>query len=405
MKKLNIGVIGVGGRGALARSAHLPSEGCRLAAGADVDKKSLEALREFAGKDVFTTNDYRRLLEVKDIDAVFIASPDFLHEEHCVASLEAGKAVYLEKPMAITIEGCDRILETAYNTGSKLFLGHNMRHFASILKMKEIIDSGIIGDVQACWCRHFIGYGGDAYFRDWHSERKNTTGLLLQKGAHDIDVIHWLMGAYTRSVVGMGMLSVYDKCERRPEGTPGSAKWDNTQYPPLTQKGFSPVIDIEDHNMIMMQLDNGSQASYVQCHYTPDSERNYTFIGTNGRIENVGDSGKCEIHVWTQRGERNSPDIVHHLKPIEGTHGGSDPAIVRTFLDFVRNGTSTNTSPVAARYSVAVGVMGHASMRTGCRLKTIPKLPDKLVEYFNNGQSQPRDTAPHGKMKVAPAIG
>lgn len=100
-------------------------------------------------------------------------------------------------------------------TGSKLFVGHNMRYFPVVLKMKEIIDSGLIGDVQCGWCRHFINYGGDAYFRDWHSERKNTNGLLLQKGAHDIDVMHWLMGSRTRRVVGMGMLSVYDRCSRR----------------------------------------------------------------------------------------------------------------------------------------------------------------------------------------------
>ena len=388
MKNLNIGVIGVGGRGGLARCAHLPEQGCRLVAGADISEKYLQEFKKFAGDDVFLTKDYRKLLEMKEIQAVFITSPDFLHEEQGVAALEAGKAVYLEKPMAITIEGCDRLLETAYRTGSKLYLGHNMRHFPAIIKMKELIDSGLIGDVQACWCRHFIEYGGDAYFRDWHSEQKNTTGLLLQKAAHDIDVIHWLMGSYTKSVVGMGMLSVYDKCERRSKDSPGCAKWDRKQYPPLTQKGFSPVIDVEDHNMIMMQLENGSQASYVQCHYTPDSERNYTFIGTKGRIENIGDSGDCQIHAWTQRGERSKPDIVYNLKAIEGSHGGSDPDIVKTFLDFVRYGSKTNTSPVAARFSVATGVLGHKSMRNGCGLQNIPPLPKKLVDYFENGQKR-----------------
>lgn len=56
--------------------------------------------------------------------------------------------------------------------------------------MKELIDAGAIGEVKTIWCRHFVGNGGDYYFKDWHAERKNTTSLLLQKGAHDIDVIH-----------------------------------------------------------------------------------------------------------------------------------------------------------------------------------------------------------------------
>ena len=303
-----------------------------------------------------------------------------------IAALEAGKAVYLEKPMAITIEGCDRILETAYRTGSKLFIGHNMRHFPVVLKMKEIIDSGLIGEIQVGWCRHFVCYGGDAYFRDWHSEQRYSNGLLLQKGAHDIDVMHWLMGSYTKSVVGMGMLSVYNRCGRRSPDTPGCAKWDNSQYPPLTQTGFSPIIDVEDHSMVMMQLENGAQMTYMQCHYTPDSERNYTFIGTKGRVENVGDHGSCEVHVWTQRGLRGTPDIIYKLKPVEGGHGGADSPIIENFLDFVRFGAKTNTSPVAARQSVAAGVLGHYSMRNGNNRQDIPALRPELVEYFENNQ-------------------
>lgn len=387
MKEIKIGVIGVGGRGGLANMANKPEDGFRIVAGADVKKEALQRFKDrIGGDDLLLTDDYREILTRKDIDAVFICSPDFLHEEQGVAALEAGKAVYLEKPMAISIEGCDRLLAAAFKTGAKLFLGHNMRHFPVINKMKEIIDSGLIGEIKAVWCRHFIGYGGDAYFKDWHSEQQYSNGLLLQKGAHDIDIIHWLAGAYTTSVVGMGMLAVYNQCARRDENTPGNSSWSDSNWPPISQTGMSPTIDVEDHNMIMMQLEKGIQASYLQCHFTPDSERNYTFIGTQGRVENIGDSGKCEVHVWTKRGPRETPDIVHKLEPVEGSHGGSDPDIVATFLKFVRDGVKTKTSPIAARNSVAVGVMGHKSMRTGCCLQQIPPVPKHLIDYFENGQ-------------------
>lgn len=387
MRRMKIGVIGAGGRGGLALEAHKPQEGFEIVAGADVDAQALEVFRQRVGsEELLLTHDYRDVLARQDIDAVFITTPDFLHEEQGVAALEAGKAVYLEKPMAISIEGCDRLLEVAHRTGARLFLGHNMRHMPVISKMKEVIDSGLIGDIRAVWCRHFIGYGGDAYFKDWHSERQYSTGLLLQKGAHDIDVIHWLTNAYTVSVVGMGMLSVYDQCQRRSPDTPGDASWSDTNWPPLSQVGMSPGIDVEDSNMIMMRLSNDIQASYMQCHYTPDSERNYTFIGTRGRVENIGDHGTCDVHVWTQRGPRETPDIIHKLKPADGSHGGSDPDIVNTFLRFARDGAKTKTSPIAARNAVAVGVMGHKSMRTGCGLQAIPTLPPHLLDYFENGQ-------------------
>ena len=184
----------------------------------------------------------------------------------------------------------------------------------------------------------------------------------------------------------MGMLSVYNRCGRRSPDTPGCAKWDNKQYPPLTQTGFSPIIDVEDHSMVMMQLENGAQMTYMQCHYTPDSERNYTFIGTKGRIENIGDYGNCEVHVWTQRGPRSTPDIIYKLKPVEGGHGGADTPILDNFLDFVRFGAKTNTSPIAARQSVAAGVLGHYSMRNGNNRQDVPPLRPELVAYFENNQ-------------------
>ena len=386
MKNLKIGLIGIGLRGRIGRHLHKPENGTEVIAGADINLKTHEDIKEFV-PDIALFTDYREMLKMPELDAVIIATPDYLHEEMAVASLEAGKAVYLEKPMAITLEGCDRILETAMRTGSKLFIGHNMRHKPLILKMKSIIDSGIIGELQVAWCRHFVGYGGDAYFRDWHSEQQYTTGLLLQKGSHDIDVMHWLMGSYTKSVVGMGMLSVYNRCERRSPDTPGCASWNNAHYPPLEQKGFSPVIDVEDHSMVMMQLENGAQMCYMQCHYTPDSERNYTFIGTKGRIENYGhNNGPCEIHVWTQRGPRETPDIVYHLKAAAGFHGGADLPTLENFVEFVRFGAKTNTSPIAARQSVAAGYLAHQSMRNGCNRQDVPPLPPEMIAYFENNQ-------------------
>ncbi len=113
MSELRIGVIGVGGRGWLAKHAHRPDEGVRITAGADPNPDAIAAFKNDHGCDAFTTDDYRRLLDRSDVDAVFVTSPDFLHTEHALAAIEAGKAVYLEKPMAITVEGCDRILRAA----------------------------------------------------------------------------------------------------------------------------------------------------------------------------------------------------------------------------------------------------------------------------------------------------
>ncbi|MCD4823303.1 MAG: Gfo/Idh/MocA family oxidoreductase [Phycisphaerae bacterium] len=386
--ELLIGVIGCGGRGSLAGHAHLPEENVRLVAAADINDQALDNFKEKYGPDVFLTKDYRELVSREDINAVFVTSPDFLHEEHALAAIEAGKAVYLEKPMAITIEGCDKILAAAMEHNVKLYLGHNMRHFNMVLTMKKLIDDGEIGEVKVGWCRHFVSYGGDAYFKDWHADRTKSTGLLLQKGAHDIDVLHWLCGGYTQTVTAMGELTLYDRIsDRHDVSENGNASFVKSNWPPLSQKGLNPVVDVEDVSMMLMKLDNGVLASYQQCHYTPDSWRNYTIIGTEGRIENFGSSMGKEacVRLWNTRGDtyRVDGDKTFPIISGAGGHGGSDTDIVAEFIRFVREGGKINTSPVAARNSVAAGVMATESLRNGSTPMEIPKLPDDILEYFN----------------------
>ncbi len=335
-------------------------------------------------------SDYRDLLRDPDVNTVFIMVRDQYHEEMAVAALCAWKTVFLEKPMAITIEGCDNILRAAYESGSRLFLGHNMRYAPSIRKMKAVIDSGVIGEIQCVWVRHFINYGS-CYFRHFCAEQATCTGLLLQKGAHDIDVIHWLAGGYTTRVTGMGRLSVYNRTKNRlAPGEKPDRKISFTRecWPPLDVTGLAPHIDVEDHSMMLMQLDNGVQASYEQCMYAPDSERNYTFIGTHGRVENIGDFGNCQIHVWTSRGSRSEPDIVYNLRSGSEGHGGADYGLLNAFWQFAANGVTPDISPVAARNAVAAGWLAHFSMRHGNIPQDVPPLPDELLRYFENGQKR-----------------
>lgn len=375
---LRIGVIGAGGRGKLVNYAHRPEEGVRVVAAADVRPQPLEEFKQRYGSDVFVTNDYRALLARDDVDAVFVTSPDFLHEEQAVAALEAGKAVYLEKPMAITIEGCDRILATARRTGVKLYLGHNMRHFPMIRAMKKLIDDGAIGEVKAGWCRHFVSYGGDAYFKDWHADRRLSTGLLLQKGAHDLDVLHWLCGGYSQRVSAMGGLTVYGRPEaRRTDPTdPGDASWSCNNWPPLSQKDLNPVVDVEDLNQVLMQLDNGVFCSYLQCHFTPDAWRNYTIIGTEGRLENFGDYGGT-LRLWNRRTDSYTPVGNQEIEVTksEGSHGGADTRIVDEFIRYLRDEAEPTTSPIASRYAVATGVQATQSLRNGGALVEVPPIP------------------------------
>ncbi len=374
MRDLKIGVIGAGHRSSLARYAHKPGSGSQVVAICDVNEATLGKVGDKLGCEPATFTDYVEMLKT-DLDAVMIVSPDHCHEAHTIAALERGLHVYLEKPMAITVEGCDRILQVAARTGNKLFVGHNMRYMTFVRKIREIIEHDEIGEVKAIWCRHFISYGGDAYYRDWHADRSKSTGLLLQKAAHDLDLFHYFAGSFTQRVSAMGSLSVYDKLPRIPADQSQYASVDTTRWPPLDQKDFNPVVDVEDQSNVLLQFPGGVLGSYMQCHFTPDTCRNFTIIGTHGRLENLGDGPQSPIFIWNRRTDSYNmigDKVFRGGESGSSAHGGSDELIVEDFLHFVRGEKPSGGCPLAARMAVAVGCLATQSLREGSMPLDIP---------------------------------
>lgn len=378
---LRVGLIGFGNRALLGQLVdELPD--ATVTAVCDPDPAALaEAAAIHPGAALLPS--LEAMLDT-GVDAVMVLSPDHTHEDVAIAALERGVTVFCEKPLAITTEGSDRILATALETGARLYVGHNMRHLPMVRTLRRLITEGAIGQVEAVWCRHFVGNGGDYYFKDWHADRRNTTGLLLQKGAHDIDVIHWLAGAPTRRVTALGRLAVYGAGERSSRGDqrardvaePGA-------WPPTAHTRLHPVVDVEDLSMMLMELDNGVLASYQQCHFTPDYWRNYTVIGERGRLENVGDMDAGRVLLWDRRHAGYSePDQVFEFSTGSGTHGGADRALVTEFVDYAHHGGHTETSPLAARDAVAAGVAATHSLRAGGQPFDVPRPPAGIATAY-----------------------
>jgi len=383
MKQVRMGIIGVSGRGGIAVHWHKPGGKSIVVAGADVSDKNLNEFRK-KYPNSFITKDYKELLKRKDVDAVAIISPDWTHEEYAIAALRAGKHVYCEKPIAITIAGCDRILVEAKKSGKKFMVGFNMRYMSVFPVMKDIIDRGSIGEIKAVWVRHFVGLGGQFYYHDWHANRKNSTGLLLQKGSHDIDMIHYLTGKYTTKVSAFGSLDYFGgnkpndlRCKNCKEK---ETCWEFIDHATMDQCCFRKEVNVEDNNMVIMELEGGIKATYLQNHFTPEYLRNYVVIGTEGRIECVSDDKvivKMRPHV---KKVKNYSDKEVTLKPIEGGHGGADPIICGDFITYVLTGKKSKTTPVAGRMSVAVGCLATQSIRKGGRVIKIPALPRGIKE-------------------------
>jgi len=387
---LRLGVIGNGNRGVIAERAARADGNAAVVAVADPLQRARDRARKAYGPGAHVGQSVAEVIDA-GVDAAFVTSLDHQHAEQAIELMRAGVAVFVDKPMATTLADADRMLATAHETGSRLYVGHNMRHMPVIRLLHDLVAGGRIGQVKAIWCRYFVGDGGDRFFKDWHAERANVNSLLLQKGAHDIDVIHWIAGGYTRRVSAMGALTLYGDVTSRQDRTGEMVtEWldRDANWPPLAQQGLHPVIDVEDLSMVTMALDNGVHASYSECHYTPDYWRNYTIIGTEGRIENFGLGEDGVVRLWNRRTEYNAEgDEQFPIPHAEGGHHGADPALLAEFLEFVRTGAPTRTSPVAAREAVATGAVATTSMRTGSGALDVPELDPVLRAYFDSGQT------------------
>jgi 1,5-anhydro-D-fructose reductase (1,5-anhydro-D-mannitol-forming) len=136
------------------------------------------------------------ILADDNIDAIFICTPNKFNEPYTIKALENGKHVFCEKPPAFTAEGVERIIEAEKKSGKKLMYGFNHRSHGSVMKAKEIVDSGDFGKI--IWMRGRYGKNVDAKLLDNWRMNKNESGggILLDQGIHMLDLLLHFGGNY-----------------------------------------------------------------------------------------------------------------------------------------------------------------------------------------------------------------
>jgi len=145
-QEVRAGFIGVGVRGGNLLKQSLLQENVKITAICDIDPQTRDQALTGAQRDnPRGLPDWRRMLDLKDIDAVFIATPCDLHAEMAAAALEAGKYVYCEKPLAITAEGVDLVLKAARRAKGFLQIGQQLRYFPTMKEAIRQIHDGLLG--------------------------------------------------------------------------------------------------------------------------------------------------------------------------------------------------------------------------------------------------------------------
>lgn len=221
----------------------------------------------------------------KFADAIIITTPDNLHYAPCMKALQMGYDILLEKPISPSEKECRDILKLAKKTGRIVAVCHVLRYAPYFIKLREIIQSGILGKVVSI--QHFEPiehiHMSHSYVRgNWHNS-KQTTPIILAKSCHDLDILRWMLGKPSKSIQAFGDLSWFKK-ENAPEGstarcTDGCKVENSCPYSALNiyhrKRSWTYVFDLpekkEEHgDFILNQL---KTTNYGRCVYRMENDQ------------------------------------------------------------------------------------------------------------------------------------
>lgn len=201
MKKVNLGIIGLGSQGKIHFRNCLRLRNVRIVGVADISKKALNYARRFGIKNAY--KNYEDLLKNEKLDAVIISLPNFLHLDSVISAAEAGKHIFLEKPLARNVEEGEKIVSCVRKNNVKLMVGFDMRFNPTVREIYHKIKNGFFGEVKIVIANNVSG-GPFAARNDrmgpvpvpswWFDKKLVGGGVLLDLGSHMIDLLTWFFG-------------------------------------------------------------------------------------------------------------------------------------------------------------------------------------------------------------------
>lgn len=166
---------------------------CETVAWCDVREETLARAKE-KNPEVVMYTDYREMVEHPGLDLVVISTPNWLHCEMACAFLEAGKHVFVEKPMGISREECDRLVRVQQASGKQLAIDFEMRASPFAKKMRELLSSGEIGELRRLEFIHHRGGWVEEGNGIWRTRTEKSGGLFLMEPCHAVDIMRFFAG-------------------------------------------------------------------------------------------------------------------------------------------------------------------------------------------------------------------
>ncbi|MFD8979454.1 Gfo/Idh/MocA family protein [Streptomyces sp. NPDC059564] len=378
---ITLAVVGAGDRGSRhAGWALAHPERARVVAVAEPRAPRRERLAAAHGIDApHVLGDWRELAALGRIaDAVLVCTLDRDHLEPVLAFAALGYHIMLEKPMALTEDECRRIVDAVERAGVILSVGHVLRYTPYTRTLKDVVDSGRIGDVVSVQHLEPVGFWHQAHSfvrGNWRRADEATT-MLMAKSCHDLDWLQYVLGRPPVRVSSFGRLSHF-RSENRPPGAAdrcldcavepdcpysavreygdrladGRHRWPlSVLIEEFTPRALETALregpygrcvyacdnDVVDHQVVAMEFDSGATATFTMTAFTEQADRHTRIFGTRGELR--GDGRSITVYDFLSRAGEQVAIGGGGPMDASGGHGGGDSGLMDAFVAAVATG-------------------------------------------------------------------
>ncbi|CAG7637950.1 Gfo/Idh/MocA family protein [Paenibacillus allorhizosphaerae] len=323
----------------------------------DVNLKRAETMsRLCGGSGIAVFDDFDNMLKSTQPDTIIVTTIDRNHHEFIIRALEAGCDVISEKPLTIDADKMNAIFAAEKKTGRSVTVTFNCRFIPYMVRIKELLASGVVGDIHNVHFEWFLDtkHGAD-YFRRWHRRMSNSGGLLVHKSTHHFDLVNWWLDDVPETVHGFGDLRFYgrngahsgERCQSCEHRHTCDFYYDITANETIKQLYFqaeaedgyirdqcvfAKEIDIYDTMTVQAKYEKGASLSYSLTTYNPMEGWRIAFVGSKGRMEAedfasgpFSGTSHNTIRLFDRKGDLTTVQV----RKAGGGHGGGDERLRR----------------------------------------------------------------------------
>jgi len=335
--------VGIIGCGKISERASLPNlvnyqEKVKVVCLCDIIKGKAEFLAQkfnLGAADIIT--DYKSLVKRKDVDAVFVNTPNYLHGEMAVAAANNKKHILVEKPIAITVEAADNIVAAVKKNKVLLMVEQTQRFDPINQAAKKVIDSGILGKIHNI--RGRIGHAGPEYWSDdknlwFYDKKKSGGGCMVDIGVHICDLVRWFKGKKVTEVFA--------------------------RIQTLEKK-----IPVDDNATVLLKFEDGTKGEF-ECSWTTRPHEVLIYIyGEKGKMTTaISDTQSILVSIAKpEKGDDPNHILKEEIPPI-GPGSGWENA-VHYFIDCVQKNKPPFVSAEEGRETIKVILAAYEANKTG----------------------------------------